>query len=365
MARNGRPPRLEKHSKTGIYQIQWGERVDGKFRTRAISTRTNDLAKAQAVFAQWLAEGTRAENRPDFRVWQALNEYQAEKRMTPRAAERNMYAIKNLLPELGGMRVVDLLQSHIDKYVDDRLAGIVGGKSTSGTIRRELVVLRAAINRAAKLRRIRLDDVPWFELPPENAPRQTVLTMKELEMFLRAFEPKVGDPVDEGYGLAWMAAETAARKTAIYQLQWHMVDWKNMQIRYDKTREMQSKKRCVPVPISKRLIVPLKRMYGANGPNGKVITTCDSLPDSAVDARVRMSWRKVKNRLTEQTGDQKWLSVTPHTLRHTWATQAVASGVSLPMVAGILGDAVITVTRNYMHLQTEHLRQAADFRWTG
>ena len=50
--------------------------------------------------------------------------------------------------------------------------------------------------------------------------------------------------------------------------------------------------------------------------------------------------------------------VTPKTLRHTWATWAAQRGVSVWLIAGMLGDSVETVERNYMHHSPDHLRGA-------
>ena len=54
--------------------------------------------------------------------------------------------------------------------------------------------------------------------------------------------------------------------------------------------------------------------------------------------------------------------VTRHTLRHTWATWAAQHRVSMWDIAGVLGDTVETVTRNYAHHSPDDLRAAVNFR---
>jgi integrase len=54
--------------------------------------------------------------------------------------------------------------------------------------------------------------------------------------------------------------------------------------------------------------------------------------------------------------------VTPHVLRHTWASLAAMNGVSLWDIAQVLGDTIATVEANYLHLTPGHLRGAINHK---
>ena len=60
----------------------------------------------------------------------------------------------------------------------------------------------------------------------------------------------------------------------------------------------------------------------------------------------------------ERIMDDLKLEGTAHKFRHTWASHAAMRGISMEEIAGVLGDTIKTVEKNYLHLSPDYLRSA-------
>lgn len=80
------------------------------------------------------------------------------------------------------------------------------------------------------------------------------------------------------------------------------------------------------------------------GPNGKRLVT-------------RQAQRNVKA-ISRAAGIAK--NITPHKLRHTYATKLIQTGADIRVVQELLGHSAVTTTQIYTHVSPEHRRNACD-----
>ena len=70
-----------------------------------------------------------------------------------------------------------------------------------------------------------------------------------------------------------------------------------------------------------------------------------------------LTTRSIRNIINLQTSKSRIKShVTPHTLRHTFATHLLNEGAELTTVKELLGHKNLSTTSIYTHLSKEHLR---------
>jgi integrase/recombinase XerD len=117
-----------------------------------------------------------------------------------------------------------------------------------------------------------------------------------------------------------------------------------------------SKERLVPIGRSAigavaTYIRELRPRLEARGKGGKGILFLNSRGEPLS----RMGAWKILRRYVDRSGIEK--AVSPHTLRHSFATHLLEGGADLRAVQEMLGHADISTTQIYTHVDREYLRQ--------
>jgi integrase len=341
-------PRLVQNPETGIYEVRYSENR----RSRVRSLHVRDEAEAIKAYGAWMAQSKdKAAEAADPTLATIMQDYLKEHVETRVVAyERQYQCSRPLLAEFGKMKPRDIGMTQTLRYSNLRQAGQIGNKVCESTVRREIGMLRAAINHGIKSGRLSADSLRHMFIPRQPAPKDLYLNKEQLEIMLSE-AAILGARI---HTFCHIAAFTAARKGSIEELTWDRVDFETGMINFD-DGSVRTKKRKSKVPMNQRLRAHLEQVREPYSKMSGYVTT-NNTP-------IHREFLRLKEHLvrTHPQHADVWSEMTPHTLRHTWATLAAQSGVSMFDIAGVLGDTVQTVIRVYAHHSPNHLRQAVSF----
>jgi len=220
---------------------------------------------------------------------------------------------------------------------------------SAATIRRSVSAIRTYYGFLAGEGRVRNDPSDRLETPRRGRVLPDTLTVAEVESLLVA--PGIDDPLawrdrallELAYGAGMRVSELCGLGVTDLLLTEGLV----------RVFGKGSKERLVPlgrktigaVSVYLHQLRPtLDRGHGG----GKVLLNARGEPLSRVGA-----WGIVK-RAAERAGIRK--RVTPHTLRHSFATHLLEGGADLRAVQEMLGHADLSTTQIYTHVDREYLR---------
>jgi integrase len=334
---------LKPDKATGIFYIHWTERAPGatSSRSKRATTGTRNRKEAEVVLAGFILEGGRRKD-GDMQICAALDDYWLDHAQKVESADRIFIIIRHLKAHFGETLVGDLDRTLMNRYYVAR----AGEGIAEGTIRREAATLVAAINHVVREKKLDKVLVPHIALPPEPPAKDRWLTQEEARRLREACNDL---PIRL---FVELALGTASRKRALETLTWFQVDMERRLIDLNPAGRRQTAKRRPRVPISDELYPWLAKARAA-WPKSEYV-----LGDRL---RIQDRFETVVRRAGLYNEDRA-RNVTPHTLRHTWATWACQAGVDLWQVAGVMGDTLVTVERKYAHHHPDYLRDAVNFK---
>lgn len=336
----------------GFYEIRWTE--GGRSQRR--STGERDARQAQQVFARFLSQAAlRDEDESVLTIGEVIDIYILEK--VPEflgnkdAATSSLEMVK---AGLGDILVNKLTVQDVNAYVAARAGGRIrytdfrgrergGRQATPGSVRIELGRLVSAINYCVATKQLEAKHRPYIRLPRATPAKDRWLTREEAARLLAAAQPDPAARLTRAYRFIAVGLYTAARRETIETLPWSRIYLKGDRSYIDfqdPARPVTRKRRGV-VPVGPELLAVLER------------ASKERVSDWFLDRPTVI--QDPFDKAAERAGLE---GVTPHTLRHTWATWAAQDGVSLFEIAGVLHDTVSTVEKRYIKHCPNHLRTA-------
>lgn len=322
------------------WYIQWFE--DGH--SRRASTGTADRDQAEAVLAAFRLERDRQPS-GDVSLAVVLDWYLETRGKELARKDSAELAVKYLKAFFGSTLADDVNLSAQDRYAANRRK-TVGNE----TIRRELSVLSAAMRRAVAHEKIA--KAPAILSIPKSEPRERWLTRDEAAKLLRHLRKENRAKGNQGrlahlILFTRLALYTGARSGAILDLTWDRVhlDRTPPVISYPVPGRRRTNKRAAVVPIEANVARALR--HARRTSKGDHIVAWRG---EKVGRIVRAFTRHAK---AAGLGDD----VTPHTLRHTYATWAALAGVPLFLIGRSLGQSMASTTERYAKHQPNALLQ--------
>lgn len=194
------------------------------------------------------------------------------------------------------------------------------------------------------------DPSELLETPRAGRPLPDVLTVPEVERLLGGVTPDLAQAFRDRailevlYGCGLRVSELCDLRTRDTDLDAGLV----------RVLGKGSKERFVPIGADarhalRRYLRESRPQMDRGASEGRVFLNRSGRPLS------RMGVWKILRRYVERAGIRK--RVTPHTLRHSFATHLLEGGADLASVQEMLGHADISTTEIYTHVDRSHLRR--------
>jgi integrase len=140
---------------------------------------------------------------------------------------------------------------------------------------------------------------------------------------------------------------TGARVSEILNLEWSQVDFTSRCLRLTATNTKEKKKKTIQLPpAALEVINSIERQDDSPW----VIT--GKVPGNPL-VNIRKPWGRIRKRASLN-------DVRLHDLRHSFASVAVSSGMSLPMIGALLGHTQSQTTQRYAHLADDPMKDAVN-----
>lgn len=226
------------------------------------------------------------------------------------------------------------------------------GKAVS-TISRNLAAIKSFYQYLVRERYLEKDPAAHLESPKLEKKLPKVLTIHEVEELLKQPDVSLAAGLRDKAMLELLYA-TGIRVSELISLNISDV---NLEMGYIKCYGKGSKERIVPLgSIAAKCV----QDYVAKG-RQKLVRTYEEASlfvNHHGNRLTRQGFWKIIKKYAQEANIHK--EITPHTLRHSFATHLLENGADLRSVQEMLGHADISTTQIYTHVTKNHLKEVYD-----
>jgi len=279
-----------------------------------------------------------------------IKEIQDYKRYLSYEKNYSFHTVKNYIKDIEQFVVFNNKKIEVDENDIKRFLEFLGKKKYSRrSIARKIVAIRNFYKFLIKIRRIKINPFTYILTPKAEKKLPSVLTEKEIENLMSAATGKDFISLRDRTILE-LIYSTGIRVSELVNLDVSDIDFVNEEI---KVLGKGGKQRIIPA-----------------GSVALNILHCYLKELKKIDTSGILFINKNKKRLTQRfvelmikkyakvAGIEK--RVTPHTLRHSFATHLLDRGADLRSVQELLGHSNLSTTQIYTHLSIQKLKKEYD-----
>jgi len=243
--------------------------------------------------------------------------------------------------------VTDVTQEHVLDFV----AHLVEAGRSRATQSRQLSALRSLFRFLVREQVLSADPTALVEGPGRERHLPELLTIDEIDELLAAPDRSTPRGLRDA-ALLETAYASGLRVSELVGMRLGQVNWDPGYLR---VRGKGRKERIVP--LNDRAIALLREWIAVLGATRKLGPKAALFPSNRKTPMTReRAWQLVTG-YARAAGIRKPIS--PHTLRHAFASHLVARGADLRAVQEMLGHSDITTTQVYLHTTAVDIRRAA------
>jgi site-specific recombinase XerD len=215
-----------------------------------------------------------------------------------------------------------------------------------GTVVSYIAALRFFYVKTLKRRDMK-EDLPYPNSPKHKRRLPTILTLEEVSRLIDCARNLFH------YAMLLTMYSAGLRRSELCQLKVSNIDSGRMVIRIERGKGGVDRE----VPLNQKLLTTLREYWRWMRPKTYLFpgTSNGWRADKPITAKV--IWEAVQH-AARKAGIEK--HVTPHTLRHCFATHMLEAGADLRTIQILMGHKDIEATTRYLHVSTKRLQAATN-----